>query len=229
VQTRIDYVGNERAPVIVIEDAWPDAQSLIEAASRQHDYGASSLYYPGVRSPAPSDYATALVAALKDLVRSTFGLSAEPVIGSSTFSLVVTPPGKLVPFQRVPHFDSVDQNTIALLHYLVGPERGGGTSFYRHRGTGLEIITAENQESYIRTVNAEVKAHGMPPAQYVDGDTELYERTARYDAAFNRALIYRGSMLHSVNVPADFVPDPNPRTGRLTVNTFLTVLPKQNL
>ena len=228
MQTRVDYVGNERAPVIVIENAWPDARALIQAASLRHDYGASSLYYPGVRAPAPPEYASAIVATLKDLVRSTFGLSDEPVISSSAFSLVVTPPDKLVPFQRVPHFDSVDQNTIALLHYLVGPERGGGTSFYRHRSTGLEIITAENQQDYIRTVNAEVKASGMPPAQYVDGDTELFERIARYDAAFNRALIYRGSMLHSVNVPSNFVPDPNPLTGRLTVNTFLTVRPKKN-
>ena len=82
-------------------------------------------------------------------------------------------------------------------------------------------MTAEVQDSYIRAVNTEVRAKGVPPPRYVDGDTELFERTARYEAAFNRALIYRGSMLHSVNVPADFVPDPNPRTGRLTLNTFL--------
>jgi hypothetical protein len=61
----------------------------------------------------------------------------------------------------------------------------------------------------------------MPPAQYVDGDTPLFERIARYDAVFNRMLVYRGSMLHSVNVPAGFVPDANPRTGRLSINTFL--------
>jgi hypothetical protein len=55
----------------------------------------------------------------------------------------------------------------------------------------------------------------------VEGDSELFERVAKYEAAFNRALIYRGNMLHSVNVPPGFVPDPNPRTGRLTLNTFL--------
>ena len=75
-------------------------------------------------------------------------------------------------------------------------------------------------------MNAEVRATGMPPAQYVDGDTSLFERIASYQAAFNRALIYRGSMLHSVNVPPGFVPDTDPRTGRLTVNTFLLASPK---
>jgi hypothetical protein len=223
VQYRVDYVGHSRAPVIVIEDAWPNALALVEDAAQRTDYGVRSLYYPGLRSSAPPEYANAILAALAELIRSTFGLKDELVVTDSTFSIVATPPEKLVPFQRVPHYDSTDQNRIALLHYL---SELGGTSFYRHRSTGLETITAENQETYIRTVNAEVKAQGMPPAQYVDGDTELFERIAKYDAAFNRALIYRGSMLHSVNVPPGFVPDTNPRTGRLTVNTFLTVRTK---
>lgn len=221
VQTRIDYVGTTRAPVIVIEDLWPQPAALVDRAAQRTDYGSSSLYYPGVRTNAPPEYATTILAQLADLIRTTFELTAQPAIASSTFSVVVTPAEKLVPFQRVPHFDSTDQNTIALLHYLCGPEHGG-TSFYRHRSTGLEVITPENQPHYIRAVNAEVKEKGMPTPQYVDGDTELFERIARYDAAFNRALIYRGSMLHSVNVGPGFVPDPNPRTGRLTVNTFLT-------
>ena len=111
-----------------------------------------------------------------------------------------------------------DPNRVALLHYLCA---SGGTSFYRHRSTGTETVTASAEDEYIRKVNAEVRATGMPPARYVDGDSALFERIGRYDAAFNRALIYRGSMLHSVNVPPDFVPDTNPRTGRLSVNTFL--------
>ena len=198
---------------------------MIEAAAQQ-EYGPSSLYYPGVRSNAPHAYATKMLADLSELIQTTFEFERAPIISSSTFSLVATPPEKLVPFQRVPHYDSADQNTIALLHYLCDR---GGTSFYRHRSSGLEIITRENQEEYVRTVNAEVKATGMPAARYVDGDTELFERIGRYDARFNRALIYRGSMLHSVNVPENFVPDLNPRTGRLSVNTFLTVPLKNNL
>jgi hypothetical protein len=218
VQHRVDHIGNARAPVLVIENAWPQPQSLIEIAAARKDYSARSLYYPGVRSSAPPEYAHSIVANLRDLIRTTFDLAGEMVITDATFSLVMTPPDKLVPFQRVPHFDSADQNRIAVLHYL---SEVGGTSFYRHRSTGTEIVTAEVQESYMRTVNSEVRTVGMPPAQYVDGDTALFERTARYDAVFNRMLVYRGSMLHSVNVPAGFAPDANPRTGRLSLNTFL--------
>jgi hypothetical protein len=218
VQHRVDYIGNDRAPILVIESAWPEPRELIEIAAARRDYRIRSLYYPGVRSSAPPEYAHSIAARLRDLIRTTFELDDEMVITDSTFSLVVTPPDKLVPFQRVPHFDSADQNRIAVLHYLSDL---GGTSFYRHRSTGTEIVTADVQERYMRAVNAEVRAVGMPAAQYVDGDTTLFERIARYDAVVNRMLVYRGSMLHSVNVPAGFVPDANPRTGRLSINTFL--------
>lgn len=218
MQTRVDFVGNDRAPVIVVDDVWPDARALFEHAAGRTDFGASSLYYPGVRCAAPKEYAHAIVQSLSGLIRDALGIQGPLAITDSVISLVTTPPEKLVPFQRVPHYDSTDPNRVALLHYLCA---SGGTSFYRHRSTGTETVTAPAEDAYIRKVNAEVRATGMPPARYVDGDSPLFERIGRYDAAFNRALIYRGSMLHSVNVPAGFVPDPNPRTGRLSVNTFL--------
>ena len=218
MQARIDFVGNDRAPVIVVDDVWPDARSLFEHASSRTDYGASSLYYPGVRCAAPKDYAQAIVDSLSALIHDALGVRGTLAITDSVISLVTTPPDKLVPFQRVPHYDSTDPNRVALLHYLCA---SGGTSFYRHRGSGTETVTADAEEAYIRQVNAEVRATGMPPPRYVDGDSPLFERIGRYDAVFNRALIYRGNMLHSVNVPPDFIPDTNPRTGRLSVNTFL--------
>ncbi len=218
MQVRVDHIGHGRAPVIVVDDAWPDARGIFEHAAARTDYDASSLYYPGVRCAAPRDYARGIVDSLAGLIRGELKLAGDLQITDCVISLVLTPPEKLVPFQRVPHYDSTDPNRVALLHYLCA---SGGTSFYRHRATGTETVTASAEDAYIRAVNAEVRANGMPSARYVDGDSDFFERIGRYEAAFNRALIYRGSMLHSVNVPADFVPDPNPRTGRLSVNTFL--------
>lgn len=220
MQIRVEYIGNERAPVVVVENVWPEPQALIEAAAGKSDYSVRSLYYPGVRSSAPPDYARAVTAQLSDIIRSAFGFSGELTITDSTFSLVATPAEKLVAFQRVPHFDSTDANRLAILHYLCGP-RHGGTSFYRHRATGIESVTDENRERYIKAVNVEAKTAGVPPPRFIDDDTDMFERIARYECTFNGALIYRGRILHSVNTPRDFVPDPNPRTGRLTLNTFL--------
>jgi hypothetical protein len=220
LQFRVDYIGNERSPVLVIENLWERPDELVEVAGSRNDYAARSLYYPGVRSPAPVDYARAVTKQLNELILNTFGLQGELTITDSTFSLVATPAENLVAFQRVPHFDSPDPNRIALLHYLCGPKYGG-TSFYRHRGSGIESVTDGNRDAYIKLVNSEVKANGIPPARFIDEDTVMFERVARYDCAFNRALVYRGNLLHSVTTPPAFVPTIDPRAGRLTVNTFL--------
>jgi hypothetical protein len=219
-QYRVEHIGTERSPVLVIEQLWPAPQDLVDIAASRSDYGARSLYYPGVRSSAPREYARSVSAQLRELILATFQLTGELSITDSTFSLVVTPAEQLVGFQRVPHFDSADPNRIALLHYLCGPQHGG-TSFYRHRASGTEVVTDENRDAYIKLVNAEVKTHGMPPARFIDEDTVTFERIGKFDCEFNKALVYRGNSLHSVTTPQGYVPKSDPRSGRLTVNTFL--------
>jgi len=43
--------------------------------------------------------------------------------------------------QRIPHVDSFLGSQLAFVHYLFKADPGG-TAFYRHRGTGFEIIDA---------------------------------------------------------------------------------------
>jgi hypothetical protein len=43
----------------------------------------------------------------------------------------------------------------------------------------------------------------------------------RIEARFNRMIVYLSSSLHCASIPKEFVFDPNPSTGRLTVNAFL--------
>lgn len=48
----------------------------------------------------------------------------------------------------------------------------------------------------------------------------MFERTLSLEAAFNRVLIYRSINLHSADIGPAFGFDANPKTGRLTANTF---------
>lgn len=139
---------------------------------------------------------------------------------SAAFSIVTTRPAELTPIQRLPHFDGLEPERIALLHYLGGPEQGG-TAFYRHRRTGFETITTARHAEYDAMLHRDVAQHGLPPPAYITGDTPFYWCIARFAARPNRALIYRGHLLHCADLPAalDFTPDP--RAARLTVNTFL--------
>ena len=41
----------------------------------------------------------------------------------------------------------------------------------------------------------------------------IWEQVARYEARFNRLLVYRGNTLHSAEVPPDLPLPADPRTG----------------
>lgn len=218
-RVRVDHIGRSRSPVIVIDDFLDDPAQVVAWAASRTDYAARTRFYPGVSAPAPARYVRTLRAHLEEIVRDTFGWKGEIEVPASKFSLVLTPPEKLLPVQRVPHVDVPDTNGLAVLHYLCSP-RHGGTAFYRHRSTGYEVILAGQVDHYLRTIEEEVRVLGTPPPRYINGDTPLFEQIARYDSVFNRVLIYSTAILHCAAIPADFVPDPNPRTGRLTVNSF---------
>lgn len=214
-------VGTEREPVVVVDNFLSSPQLLIDYAAAHCAFDAvSGAFYPGSRAPAPAIYCFALRAFLAQIIAQTFGLQDSRVTGEiSHFSLVMTPPEKLQPVQRMPHFDNTNPKQLALLHYLCGPEHGG-TSFYRHRRTGFEYIDESRLARYGRAVDADQAELGVPPAKYICGDDPRFEPTASFHAAFNRVLIYRSINLHSADISSTFKPDANPRSGRLTANTF---------
>lgn len=221
---RVERVGHERAPVLVVDDLLSDPAPLV-AAAHAASYGAPEMKaYPGVRAPAPRAYALGLREALLPALRDAFALPGWEVAGAACdFSLVTRRPQALEPRQRVPHTDTSDPGLIALLHYLT-PGGCGGTSFYRHRATGFETITPERRAPYEAALARELGRD--PPSGYTTGDGPLFARTGGFEGRFNRLIAYRGDLLHSGDLPPGFTFSDDPRRGRLTLNTFFTLRPR---
>ncbi len=219
-RTKVEYVGAERAPVIIVDDFLGAPELLIESAACDARFELSVDHYPGLRAAIPPIYSFALRAFLGKIIGETFGIASTDVIGGTCgYAIATTPAEKLSIVQRLPHFDSINPKQIALLHFLCPGEKGG-TSFYRHRRTGYETIDAARLAGYTAAVNGEISAFGPPPMRYIDGDDAMFERIAAFDAAFNRVLIYRSASLHSAAIRPGFHFDADPRTGRLTANTL---------
>ena len=218
VQTQ--HVGRERQPVLILEDFVRDADALVRYATNESRFAPSPLSYPGVVAPAPAGYVDSLVGALLPVIGATFGVKVETAFLSDCFFAIATfGPEQLHFGQRLPHVDDFDPGLIAVLHYLCDGTKGG-TALYRHRATGYESLT-EEQNREVQRVNApEIAKNPLPPV-YPSASTPLYEQTARFDAKFNRLIAYRSRILHSMAVDPNTVLHPEPRTGRLTVNTFL--------
>jgi hypothetical protein len=213
-------IGAEQAPLLVIDNFVAAPEELVATAATKH-LELSTRFYPGVRAKAPLSYQQLIATRLKDLLAEFFQLHGTAVRFSMChYSLVTTPAGQLAPLQRIPHIDSVGRNGLASIHYLFRGDLGG-TAFYRHRKTGFESIDESRQETYFRCLQNELEGPNAPAAAYINGDTPLFEQVSAQEGVFNRLLVYRRNSLHSGSIARDFAPDPNPLTGRLSINSFV--------
>jgi hypothetical protein len=205
--------------VIVIDDFAADPDAMVEAA-RGLPYRPIGANFPGVRHPTPPAMVAGARQLLMGLIQEVFALTDPLNRIESYYSLVTTPPERLQPIQRLPHFDGLGHRRIAMIHHLSRSERGA-TSFFRHRSTGFETIDAARLPAYNLAVNRELMQGGLPPAAYLTGDTPIYERIGRYEAKYNRLLIYRGNTIHGAEAPDALPLTDDPRTGRFSINTFI--------
>lgn len=217
----LDRFGAEGQPLVIADHALADPVQVVAIAAA-HQWQRIGPHYPGLRAAVSEAVAMPLVAPLLGMLQQTFALPAPPRYHECFLSLVTTAPGALAPIQRLPHFDGTEAGRLAVLLYLDQGERGG-TAFYRHRATGFESVGDDRLETYRTALATDVSTHGLPPAGYIAGDTPLFARTHRVAGRFNRMIAYRGNTLHCADLAADFTPDPDPATGRLTLNLFLTV------
>jgi uncharacterized protein DUF6445 len=213
-------IGREQAPLVVVDNFVANPEELVDQAVAKPFIDVAN-YYPGIRSKVPLTYQRFVIDQLRDVFADYFGLSASGIrFTSCHYSLVTTPPDKLEYLQQIPHIDSASSVELAFIHYLFKSNLGG-TAFYRHRATGFEFVDETRRGEYWRIVDEEKAGPNRATGGYINGDTALYEQVGRQEGVFNRMLVYRRNSLHSGALGPNFIPDPNPRTGRLSINGFL--------
>ena len=213
-------IGRENAPLVVIDNLVADPEELVRDAISKR-YSPPPSYYPGLRAKAPLSYQMFVVGELRQLLCDYFELEASALRFSMChYSVVTTPPAQLTPLQRIPHVDSHEARGLASIHYLFKADLGG-TAFYRHRATGYEYVDESRRSTYYPILEQELSGPSAPAADYIGGDTALFEQVGAQSGVFNRMLIYRRNSLHS-GAPTRGLPLPaDPASGRLSINSFL--------
>jgi hypothetical protein len=212
-------IGHEIGQIVIIDQFADDPNALVDDAAML-SFDLVGEYYPGIRAQVHPALAAKFVGQIEPVLENIFGLVLPPDHVDCWYSLVTTPPERLAPIQRLPHFDSTDPGRIALLHYL-SPQGCGGTAFFRHRSTGFSSVSEDRLAPYEAALRADIAVKGMPGAAYISGDTPIFEETFRVEGRFNRAVLYRGNTLHCGHIPENLSLSPDPRLGRLTVNSFI--------
>jgi Family of unknown function (DUF6445) len=212
-------IGHEHTQIVIIDDFADDPAALVDDAAML-SFDLQGEYYPGVRAIVHPALAAKFVAQIETVLDETFDIAPPFDHLDCWYSLVTTPPERLTPIQRLPHFDSTDRGRIALLHYLA-PQGCGGTSFFRHRSTGFNAVSEDRLAAYEAALRSDIATNGMPDAAYISGNTPIFEEIFRVEGRFNRAVLYRGNTLHCAHIPEGLSFSTDPRVGRLTVNSFI--------
>ena len=213
MSTNVYQLGEDKSPLMVIDNFLQDAELLVEHACQQN-FVKKSPFYPGVRASTPPEFQSLFLDALARKLHQVFELKGGKLaLSRCQYSLVTVPADQLKLLQRIPHFDSINSDELAAVYYLF-KEDLGGTSFYRHRKTGYEYIDEARRIPYFKSLESENDTDNIPKEGYINGDTALFERIGEQEGIFNRLVVYRQQILHSV-------PDADPRTGRLSINIFI--------
>lgn len=220
ISIRAFHFGEDRAPLLVIDNLVANPEGLVRLAQRE-TFTEQSHYYPGIRAEAPMAYRQLVADTLKETIAGHFNLAGNRLQFSLChYSLVTTPPERLLVPQRIPHVDSLGGSGLASIHYLFRRDLGG-TAFYRHRKTGFEYIDEARNAAYLVSLREENLRPETAGPGYINGDTPLFEQIEMQEGVFNRMLVYRRNSLHSGCIGRHFIPDPDPATGRLSINSFI--------
>lgn len=215
-------IGRRGIKVCVIDDVLHDPEGVAALGLAQRYAKDSSNLYPGLRAAMPERFSAAFCAWLTPLLQRQGMLDCHQVVSRDTsfFSAVTTASKDLLPIQCIPHYDSTDPDLYAAVIYLC-ETRFSGTAFYRHRRTGYEEVTEENVRNYQLALNSDMRTHGAPGKDYINGDTLLFETIYSSTLKFNRAIVYPARVLHAAKIETQFNPPKDRREWRLTVTALL--------
>ncbi|KUO55631.1 MAG: hypothetical protein APF82_09025 [Sphingomonadales bacterium BRH_c42] len=221
MQPTRQLVGISRTPVLTVDEIGPEPAAIIAMAQALGPFPYAANNYPGLRriiGPADNAAWTYVTSLLKDaasFIGGAFDVDGFDLVEAS-FSLVTTRPQALTPVQRLPHFDSVDEDLIALLHYAAPC---AGTAFYRHIATGLELVTPDNVDRFVAIARRDAQSAG--PRYVYPREHGAFEPIGHVEGRAGRLVAYPGRLLHSGVIPQGFDFSDDPASGRLTTNIFL--------
>lgn len=220
IRVRLEHIGLERQPLMIVDDVLQDPQLMIDAARTTAFYIPEHTNYPGINARVPEAYYRAVITALRGPLEAAFGLPRSVHLSYFGFFALATMSARAAQaIQRIPHRDSTNPNRLAMVHYLCHGEFGG-TGFFRHRSTGFESVDAPREPEYVSAAKRELENTAASDVGFASERTMNYELIGQSPAVFNRLIVYRSHVLHSALL-GDEAGSTDPARGRLTANGFI--------
>lgn len=218
---------------VIVDDFLADPGMLVDYAYRHaSEFSHPNIGYPGVQIRVNDDAMADIFRFVRSSMSRQYSFMRGRIGIRSLLSMVTQPPDKLSFLQRICHIDpnpDAGRGKYAALIYLFADQRLGGTSFYRWRneklvwqGRNLLRQDAGTGEEFLKQ---HFETFRQPP-RYMTASNDVAELLYTVPARFNRFVFYSGDVPHTGAIMAPELLSDDPRTGRLTLNLFFSVLPK---
>lgn len=214
-----------RHTCLVIDDALSEPQHWVDWAA---EHRAEFRDAPHNAFPGPE---LALPESVVERIAAFFAVHARGALGGrrtlrslARLSLTTRRPDELQPAQWMCHVDNAGlapgHCLLAGVLYLFKRPELGGTAFYAPNRPVAEIA-AMKQDAMTLPPDEFTARHGIAPG-YMTASNAWFRRLLGIGARWNRLIFYPGTVLHSADIARPDLLDPDPRSGRLTINTFFT-------
>jgi len=232
-EIRREAISEDRHCVIV-DDFLQHPHELVEFAARHAgEFSRQASSYPGPLFRVDAYAMTGVYRFIRTKMTRHFPFFRGGLDFWTYLSIVTVRPDELSYLQRLCHTDperGTARAPYAALVYLFDNPCLGGTGFYRWKELELvqqaEQIGLENPDEALAFLQEQFPAF-RKPACYMTGSNEIAELLCTVPARFNRLVFYSGDVPHSGAITAPNLLTADVRKGRLTLNIFASVLPKQ--
>jgi len=217
----------------VVDDFLLNPEQLVDyACSRADDFEPQERAYPGT----VLSVSNAEVAQINHFIQSEFSRIFNFCRGGIEFytqlSITTLQPRDFSWVQRLCHCDPKLANgrkNFAALLYLFNRQELGGTGFYRWKDskfwTEMAALQEDDPNAGLKDLQQQFQMFRDPPC-YMTGSNEAAELLDFVPARFNRLVFYSGDLPHNAFIKNPELLSTDPAKGRLTLNCFASVLPK---
>lgn len=220
---------------VIVDNFLHNPHEIVEFAA--HHSGEFSMpergNYPGLLLRVDGDAMTDIYGFIRSKMTKHFPFFRGAMRLWTFLSMATTRAEELSYLQRMCHTDpcsNPNRTCYAALVYLFENAGLGGTGFYRWREPELVLKAKAIERKDPGNSLAFLQEHFptyREPACYMTGSNEIAELICTIPARFNRLVFYSGKVPHSAVITAPELLSEDCRKGRLTLNVFADVLPKQ--
>jgi Family of unknown function (DUF6445) len=218
----------------VIDDFLLNPEAAVTfACDRSDRFEAQERAYPGLVLPVGNTPLEAVNRFIQTELSRLFNFCRGGITFHSQLSLTMLQPDQFTWIQRLCHTDPRLEpgrmNLAALLYLFKDPELGG-TGFYRWKEPEfwreMTSLQRDDPDAGLDVLRERFEMFRQP-ARYMTESNEAAELLDVAPAKFNRLIFYSGELPHSAHITHPERLSADPQTGRLTLNWFVSAIPKR--